>query len=258
MELYSMLNSIISIVPFLMMYRFVYRNWFRFDVRIATFLFVMLYILEYVYLSRIEISGINRAWIHVLLYAVPLTFFRKEMVTKAMIIDVFFNFLYNVIGTIIMLLLVKGYDILTGTDNQTWMAMDYNTRVDYLFRYLMMPTAGGISCYIAYKVMPLLEKLTKRERLWIALGLAGTTEGFIVFNRLAIKGIDDYYGGIVVICYGLALLLMGSICIFCVLLRLYESVRSAKKCNIRWNCSAINMKRSAAAGRCAGNCATTW
>ncbi len=140
METYSMLNSIISSAPFLMMYWFVYRNWFRFDVRIATFLFAVLYFLEYRYLSRTGISGANMAWIHLLLFAVPLTFFRKEMLTRAMI-----------------------------------------------------------------------------------------TEGYIVFNRLAINGIDDYYGGIVVIGYGLALLVIGSICIFCVLITTVRIVAERKE-----------------------------
>ncbi len=140
METYSMLNSIISSAPFLMMYWFVYRNWFRFDVRIAMFLFAVLYFLEYVYLSRTGISGANMAWIHLLLFAVPLTFFRKEMLTRAMI-----------------------------------------------------------------------------------------TKGYIVFNRLAINGIDDYYGGIVVIGYGLALLVIGSICIFCVLITTVRIVAERKE-----------------------------
>lgn len=173
------------------------------------------------------------AWIHLLLFLLELIPMRREMLTRTMIASVFFNFLYNVVGTIVMLIFVNTYTIITGASNQTWLATTNNTPMDYIFRYMMMPIAGGISCYITYKIAPLLEQLTKTELFWIAMGLIAPMLAFETFKRLAIKSADDYYGGFVIVGYGLLLLVMGTSCILCVLITTFRIGAEKKEMQIR-------------------------
>lgn len=228
MKVYSMLNTIISITPYLMLYWFVYKKWFRFNVGLSIFLFAVMYAFEYGYLSRSGIGGEGRAWFYLILFVANLLLFQKEMITRAMIVEVFFDFLYNVMGGIVMVILTSGYGMLTGADNQTWFATGHNTPVEYLFRYLMMPVTGAISCYITYKLLPLLEKLHNKEHLWMALGLTVPMVCFEFFKRWSIKSVEDYYGGIVVICYGLLMFVVGMTCVLCVLITTIR-VRAERK-----------------------------
>ena len=232
MEIYSLFSSLISLIPSLMACWFLLKKWYRFSPKVSISIFAALNILEYMILYRC-VSQETLAWVHLLAFFLALIPIRKEMITRSMIITVFFDFLYNVVGTIVMVILVNIYAVFSGADNTTWFADENNTVMDYIFCYIMMPVSGGISCYISYRILPLLEKLTKKELFWIAIGLVLPMLTFETFSRLTIKSADDYYGGFVIVCYGLMLFVMGLSCILCVLITTLRIRAERKEMQIR-------------------------
>ncbi len=118
-------------------------------------------------------------------------------------------FLYNVIGTACMVVYTTGYGYFAAVSNETWLTWPSRTPIDYIFRCITIIPVALFSACIARKSSPLIEKLAKSERAFLILGTVVPNYAFYTFKMLAAEDTTDYYGGIIVIFYGVFMVCIG-------------------------------------------------
>lgn len=202
---FDILESILWGILFFLENWMLYRSYFRFSDRVSMGLIMSIGILGECIHYMFEwgtVAYVISFYCTVIIGLIP---FQRNKIVRMMIIQMLYLFLLNAIGTILMVICTTGYGLIAGTSNATWMVRSVSTSVDFFFRYILLIPVGYVSCRIARKGIPLLEKLTKRERLLLMLGTAGPYYAFYAFKLLAAEEASDYYGGIIVIFYGLFL-----------------------------------------------------
>lgn len=181
-----------------------YRGYFRFSDRVSMGIVVLAYVMEDCVLNLMEWEMLSYVIIHFLFVIIQLIPFQSKKIVRVLIVQMLFLFVFNAIGMISMVICTTGYGFIAGVSNETWMARGISsTSIDDFFQYSLLIPVAYVSCLIARKGLPLVEKLTDRERLLLMLGTAIPNYAFYAFKMLAAEEVADYYGGIVVILYGL-------------------------------------------------------
>lgn len=201
--------SVMNLLALLMENWMIYRKWFRFDGIISMMIVTAAYIVEE---GIFYIPGLGNGvlvLVHYTFFFINLIPIKLEKVDRVRVLQMLYLFLYNVIGTIAMVVCTTFYGVLSGSDNETWMAPGASTSMDYIIHYISILPVGYIAAYLARKGSPLVEKLTRNERIFLILGTVVPNYAFYGFRRLTTEDASDYYGGIIVIFYGIFMISLG-------------------------------------------------
>ncbi len=201
--------SVMNLLALLMENWMIYRKWFRFDGTISMMIVTAAYIVEE---GIFYIPGLGNSLlvlVHYIFFFINLIPIELEKVDRVLVLQMLYLFLYNVIGTIAMVVCTTLYGVLSGSDNETWMAPGASTSMDYIIHYILILPVGYIAAYLARKGSSLVEKLTRNERIFLILGTVVPNYAFYAFRRLTTEDVSDYYGGIIVIFYGIFMISLG-------------------------------------------------
>ncbi len=203
MDAYSILKYVIWDVVYFLETWMLYRSYFRFRDYVSVGFVMLMYIMEDCAYYITEWGTLSDVMIHYCFVLLGLIPFQRNKIVRMLIIQILYLFVFNVIGSISMVICTTGYSLIAGTSNETWMASSISTSMDDFFHYTLLIPVSYVACLIARKGLPLIEKLTDRERLLLMLGTAMPNYAFYAFKLLVAEEVSDYYGGIVVILYGL-------------------------------------------------------
>ncbi len=209
MNFLEILEYILMLTAYMIEYWVLFRNWFRFDKRIGMIFIALAGIAEDCLVDFSGLSAIGLISVHYIFFGINLIPFKKKMIGNLLIVRMIYLFLYNVIGTAAMVLCTTGYGLFMGTSNETWMTWPSRTPVDYVFRYITLIPVALFSAWIARRGSPLVEKLTRNERILLILGTVVPNYIFYAFKLLVAEDSSDYYGGIIVIFYGILMVVVG-------------------------------------------------
>lgn len=209
MRFFEVTMSFMNLLALLMENWIIYRRWFRFDKTLSMIIVTIAFIVEE---GIFYIPGLGNGilvLVHYAFFFINLIPIKLEKVDRVLVLQMLYLFLYNVIGTIAMVICTTAYGILSGSDNETWMAPSASTSMDYIIHYILILPVGYLAAYLAQKGSPLVEKLTKNERIFLILGTVVPNYAFYAFRRLTTEDVSDYYGGIIVVFYGIFMISLG-------------------------------------------------
>ena len=156
---------LIGISTHLILVYALFRQWFRFSTQATLLGAAALKIME---LCADEFMTDEMRWVLAILAAlqIPLLIplMKKGMRRLMLIIFMFYVFIYNAFGGIVISAMTTVYGILTGKSNQTWFIGATMTQADFVLKW-----TGAILCYaaailICRKCILLLEYLSEREK----------------------------------------------------------------------------------------------
>ena len=133
---------------------------------------------------------------------------RTDKIIDALIINCFYEFLYNIIGTATITILTVIYGAASGADSSTWFSFSTSTATDYVIRCISLILCLGISLIICRKCMPLMSNLNRRLKLTLFMGTVVPLLIFMIIRHAVDPNKPWMMAGPMVICYGILLMLM--------------------------------------------------
>jgi len=181
-----------------------FRQWFRFPVKISMTVvtalgLVELWAMNYVTEANGWILGLASSLN--LLGMIPLM--RNGARRLMLILFMIYVFVYNIFGTAIISVLTTVYGFFTGKSNQTWFVAETMTQADVILKAMGIFLGYLAAILICRKCILLLEYLNEREKWIFSLGYAIADGLYLMGSRTFITSAEEQLGGIWVVLYAL-------------------------------------------------------
>ena len=147
-------------------------------------------------------------FIYLLSVAVTVMLVRFDRLIDMLILDCFYQFLYNIMGTAIIAVMVAVYGAVTGADMNTWFAQSTSTAADYIMRCAAVAVCFVIALVICRKCKPLMLNMSMKLKLPLFMGTAVPVFIFMVLRHIIDPDTSQMLSGFLVVCYGILLTLM--------------------------------------------------
>ena len=205
--IYSLLMTTGTVIKF----PFLYKNMLRFNIPVTVIITaVTSSAMEMSYLSFSPLCDNAPAllFIYLLSIAATVMLIRFDRLIDMLILDCFYQFFYNILGTAIMSVFIAVYGLITDADMNTWFSQSTSTVADYIIRYIAVTVCFIIGLVICRKCTPLIVNMSMKLKLPLFMGTALPIFIFMVMKHIANPDASQMLSGFLVICYGILLTLI--------------------------------------------------
>ena len=199
MIIYSIIHEAILILGNVVKFPIVYRSMLRFNLCTTLVIATIGALSDMAAIPFSPLYG-NRAAMLIVYFITVLTFIvliHPDKIIEGLIINCFYQFLYNIIGSALIAMMTAIYGAVSGADISTWFSFSTSTATDYIIRYVSLILCFGISLIICRKCAPLLANVSRRP-VFI----------FVVLKHIADPNHTQLFAGPLIICYGILLVIL--------------------------------------------------
>ena len=211
MIIYSIINEIILILGNIVKFPVIYRSMLRFNLRTTVVIAITGAISDMASAPFSPVYGSRAAmlaayFITVLAFVIVI---RYDRIMEGLIMNCFYQFLYNTTGSALIAILTAIYGAVSGADSSTWFSHNTSTASDYIIRYISLILCFGISLIICRRCIPLMSNLSRRLKRLLFAGVVLPVFVFMVLRNIFDPNVSHVLEGPMVVCYGILLTLMG-------------------------------------------------
>ena len=215
MIIYELLDSLVMTLGHAFKYPVIYRPWLRFNVFVTMLIAAVVYGIDsLVYTSISPVSENSACLLGTWLLAeiVNILMVRKDKIIDMLILEYFYQFIYNVIGTGLIALNTIIYGIISGAATDMWFSRQTLTDSDYVIRIISAAICFTISLMICRKVSVIMANMQKKLKLLLFFGMVVPMAIFMVIKNVVILTTENMLQGPLVVLYGI-LLMWVSVCL---------------------------------------------
>ena len=215
MILYELIDSTVMTLGHVAKYPVIYRSWLRFNVFITMLIASVVYAIDsLVYISASPLSENSAVLIGTWLLAeiVNILLVRRDKIIDMLILEYFYQFIYNIIGTGLIALNTVIYGAISGADINMWFSRATMTGPDYVIRIISSVICFTISLMICRKTSVIMVNLQRKLRLLLFFGTVLPLFAFMLLKNIVVLTAENMLQGSLVICYGILLALV-SVCL---------------------------------------------
>ena len=192
---------LIGISTHLILVYALFRQWFRFSTQATLLGAAALKIME------LCADGDETRWVLAILAAlqIPLLIplMKKGMRRLMLIICIFYVFIYNAFGGIVISAMTTVYGSLTGKSNQTWFVGATMTQADFVLKWTGAALCYAAAILICRKCILLLEYLSEREKWIFSVGFIITDVAGMMITRIFATSSEAMLGGFLLAVYAI-------------------------------------------------------
>ena len=210
MIIYNIIHEAILILGNVVKFPIVYRSMLRFNLCTTLVIATVGALSDMAAIPSSPLYG-NRAAMLAVYFITVLTFIvliRPDKIIEGLIINCFYQFLYNIIGTALIAMITAIYGAASGADSSTWFSFSTSTFSDYIIRYISLILCFGISLIICRKCAPLLSNVSRRLKHLLFAGVVLPVFIFVVLKHIADPNHTQLFAGPLIICYGILLVIL--------------------------------------------------
>ena len=215
MIIYELLDSTVMTLGHVFKYPVIYRPWLRFNVFVTMLIAAVVYGIDsFVYTSISPVSENSACLLGAWLLAeiVNILMVRKDKIIDMLILEYFYQFIYNVIGTGLIALNTIIYGIISGAATDMWFSRQTLTDSDYVIRIISAAICFTISLMICRKVSVIMANMQKKLKLLLFFGMVVPMAIFMVIKNVVVLTTEVLMQGPLVVLYGI-LLMWVSVCL---------------------------------------------
>ncbi len=215
MIVYEIIDSLLMAAGHVAKYPIIYKPWLRSNVYMTMLIAAVVYGLnELAYVSISPVSENSTVLLLTWLLAelVNILLVRRDKIIDMLILEYFYQFTYNIIGTALIAMFTAIYSMLSGTDVNMWFDRLTSTKSDFIIRMMATVICFAVSLAICRKCMTFMSNLKKKLKLLLFWGMILPLSAFMIIKNFAALDSDNMMQGPVVICYGI-LLACVSVCL---------------------------------------------
>ena len=215
MIIYELLDSTVMTLGHVFKYPVIYRPWLRFNVFVTMLIAAVVYGIDsFVYTSISPVSENSACLLGAWLLAeiVNILMVRKDKIIDMLILEYFYQFIYNVIGTGLIALSTAIYGIISGAAADQWFSTTTSTSSDYVIRIISAAICFAISLMICRKVSVIMANMQKKLKLLLFFGMVVPMAIFMVIKNVVVLTTEVLMQGPLVVLYGI-LLMWVSVCL---------------------------------------------
>ena len=208
---YHIIYALLMTAGLVIKFPVLYKNMLRFNIRVTIIIATAAYAAEelaYLPFSPLYDNTPALFIIYLLSVAAAIMLIRFDRLIDMLILDCFYQFLYNVIGTAIIAVMVAVYGAVTGADMNTWFAQSTSTAADYRIRCIAVAGCFIIALIICRKCVPMMLSMNMKLKLPLFIGTAPPIFIFMVLRHIIDPDTSQMLSGFLVVCYGILLTLM--------------------------------------------------
>lgn len=205
--IYALLMTAGTVIKFPLLYK----NMLRFNVPVTVIITaVTSSAMELAYLPFSPLCDNAPAllFIYLLSIAATVMLIRFDRLIDMLILDCFYQFFYNILGTAIITVLTAIYGAVTGADMNTWFSQSTSTAADYIMRCAAVAVCFVIALIICLRCIPLIVNMNMKLKLPLFMGTALPVFIFMVIRHIVNPDASQMLSGFLVICYGILLTLI--------------------------------------------------
>ena len=210
MIIYSIIHEAILILGNVVKFPIVYRSMLRFNLCTTLVIATIGALSDMAAIPFSPLYG-NRAAMLIVYFITVLTFIvliHPDKIIEGLIINCFYQFLYNIIGSALIAMMTAIYGAVSGADISTWFSFSTSTATDYIIRYVSLILCFGISLIICRKCAPLLANVSRRLKHLLFAGVVLPVFIFVVLKHIADPNHTQLFAGPLIICYGILLVIL--------------------------------------------------
>lgn len=211
MLIYGIINAILMTLGNTVKFPVVYRSMLRFNVTATTIAAAVVYAsdeLAYMPFSPLCDNKAALMAVYLVTAAACVILAHPDRLADVLIMDCFYQFLYNTIGSAVIAVLTVIYGAVSGADSNTWFSRYTSTDADYIIRYAALIISFGISLILCRKCLPLILNIRSRLKHLLFVGTVIPVFTFMIIRHIADTDTAQMLSGFLVICYGILLTLM--------------------------------------------------
>lgn len=211
MTIYIVINAILMSLGNIVKFPLIYKPTLRFNTCLTVIITAIIFgVDEFAYLPFSPLCDNKPALmvIYILTVLTCIVLIRTDKIIDVLVINGFYQFLYNVIGTAIIAILTVVYGAVSGADISTWFSRSTSTTADFAIRCIATVLAFAVALIICRKCVPLMSNLSKRLKLPLFMGTAVPIFIFMVLRQAIDPDTSQMLAGAMVACYGILLTLM--------------------------------------------------
>jgi hypothetical protein len=246
MLIYEIIDSAIMASGHVAKYPVIYKPWLRFNVYLTMLIAAIVYgIGELAYVSASPVSD-NRTvlmltWL--LAEIVNILLVRKDKIIDMLILEYFYQFVYNIIGTGLIAAITIIYSLLSGEGANMQFDRLTATSSDFIIRIISTALCFTISLMLCRKCTVIMANLQRRLKLLLFWGMVVPLSAFMILKNLVVLTAEDMSQGPIVVCYGL-LLAWVSVCLLVFFISVFLQTREeARLIQIRTEAQSLHYKR---------------
>ncbi len=211
MTAYIITNSLLMIFGLTVKFPIVYKPILRFNMWFSTIIVALTYAaVEFAALPSSPVY--DRPAAHLALYCISIIvciiLARPDRIMEMLIMEYFYQALYNILGTAIMAILTVAYGALSGADSTTWFSKSTSTASDYILRFATLVICFAVSLVICRRCMPLVLNVSKNLKRLLFAGVILPVIVFVTLKVIINPDSSQVLAGPLVICYGMLLLVV--------------------------------------------------
>ncbi len=210
MIIYNIIHEAILILGNGVKFPIVYRSMLRFNLCTTLVIATVGALSDMAAIPSSPLYG-NRAAMLAVYFITVLTFIvliRPDKIIEGLIINCFYQFLYNIIGTALIAIIAIIYGAVSGADSSTWFSFSTSTVSDYIIRCISLILCFGISLIICRKCVPLMSNVSRRLKHLLFAGVVLPVFIFVVLKHIADPNHTQLFAGPLIICYGILLVIL--------------------------------------------------
>lgn len=227
MILYEIIDSMVMTFGHAAKYPVIYRPWLRFSVFTSMLMAAVAYGIDsLVYISVSPVSENSAVLISTWFLAeiVNILLVRWDKIMDMLILEYFYQFLYNIIGTGLIALNTVIYGTVSGADINTWFSRATITGPDYVIRIISAAVCFTISLMICRKASVIMVNLQRKLKLLLFFGTVLPLIAFMLLKNIVVLTDENLMQGPMVICYGI-LLAVVSVCLLIFFISVFLQTR---------------------------------
>ena len=211
MTAYLITNSLLMIFGLTVKFPIVYKPILRFNMWFSTIVVALTYAaVEFAALPSSPVY--DRPEAHLILYCISILvciiLARPDRIMEILIMEYFYQALYNILGTAIMAILTVAYGALSGADSTTWFSKSTSTASDYVLRFATLAICFAVSLVICRRCMPLVLNVNRKLKRLLFAGVILPVIIFVTLKVIINPDASQVLAGPLVICYGMLLLMV--------------------------------------------------
>ena len=211
MTIYIVINAILMSLGNIVKFPLIYKPTLRFNTCLTVIITAIIFgVDEFAYLPFSPLCDNKPALmvIYILTVLTCIVLIRTDKIIDVLVINGFYQFLYNVIGTAIIAILTVVYGAISGADISTWFSRSTSTTADFAIRYVATVLAFTVALIICRKCVPLMSNVSRRLKHLLFAGVVLPVFIFVVLKHIADPNHTQLFAGPLIICYGILLVIL--------------------------------------------------
>ena len=204
---------------------YVLHKWFKYNIALTVILRAAVNIFFYVICNFFEILSRNQYFVLEIMVAFACLFFIKR---DKIVLTIFFHdvliVLYNLIATILMLIVSNIYGLISGNDADLWFTIFNIGLAECVMLITVMSVTCFLICVISKKLILIVERLEKRQQLLLCITLMIPIQGYSHLRHLTPMTVEHSLSAGYVLLYVL-IILIPVLCMIIFLGILYSKYR---------------------------------